>query len=68
MEMYASKYQKLKTQFLKVDGRIILKWIFKSAEGVAWTGLIWLKIGTGGVACECSNEPSGSTKLAKLLD
>jgi hypothetical protein len=68
MEMYASKYQKFKTQFLKVDGRIILKWIFKSAEGEAWTGLIWVKIGTGGGVCECGNEPSGSTKLAKLLD
>jgi hypothetical protein len=30
-----------------VDGRIILKWIFKRWDG-AWTGLSWLKIGTGG--------------------
>jgi hypothetical protein len=32
-----------------VDGRIIrvLKWIFKKWNG-AWTGLIWLRIGTGG--------------------
>jgi hypothetical protein len=28
-----------------VDGTIILKLIFKLLEG-AWTGLIWLKIGT----------------------
>ena len=27
-------------------GRIILKWIFSKWEG-AWTGLIWLRIGTG---------------------
>jgi len=33
---------------LDVDGRIILKWIFKEWGGEAWTGLIWLMIGTGG--------------------
>ena len=32
---------------LCVDGRI-LKWIFKKWDGEAWTGLIWLRIGTGG--------------------
>jgi hypothetical protein len=30
-----------------VDGRIILKLIFKNWDG-AWTGLSWLRIGTGG--------------------
>jgi hypothetical protein len=29
------------------DGRI-LKWIFKKWDGGAWTGLSWLRIGTGG--------------------
>jgi hypothetical protein len=27
---------------LGVDGRIILRWIFRKWEGEAWTGLIWL--------------------------
>jgi len=30
------------------DGKILLKWIFKEWDGVAWTGLIWLRVGTGG--------------------
>ena len=31
-----------------VDGRIILKWIFKKWNGEAWTALIWFRIGTDG--------------------
>jgi len=31
---------------LGVDG-IVLKWIFRKWDGEAWTGLIWLRIGTG---------------------
>jgi hypothetical protein len=31
-----------------VDRRIILKWIFKKWDEMAWPGLIWLRIGTGG--------------------
>jgi hypothetical protein len=31
-----------------VDGRIILTWIFNKLDGRAWTGLIWIRIGTGG--------------------
>ena len=32
-----------------VDGRIILRWIFRKLDGRgAWTGLIWIRIGTGG--------------------
>jgi hypothetical protein len=41
-----------------VDGRIILKLIFKKLDGNAWTGLLWLRIGIVAGACECGNEPS----------
>jgi hypothetical protein len=31
-----------------VDGRIILRWIFRKLEGVVGTGWSWLRIGIGG--------------------
>ena len=31
-----------------VDGRIILRWIFRKWEGVVWTGWSWLRTGRGG--------------------
>jgi hypothetical protein len=31
-----------------VDGRIILRWIFRKLEGAVGTGWSWLRIGTGG--------------------
>ena len=31
-----------------LDGRIILRWIFRMWDVWAWTGSIWLRIGTGG--------------------
>ena len=32
----------------RMDGRIILRWIFRQWDVGAWTGSIWLRIGTGG--------------------
>jgi hypothetical protein len=31
-----------------VDGKIILKWTCERLDGGAWTGSMWLRIGTGG--------------------
>jgi hypothetical protein len=31
-----------------MDGWLILSWILERQDEVAWTGLIWLRIGTSG--------------------
>jgi len=31
-----------------VDGRIILRWIFRKWDVGVWSGSTWLRIGTGG--------------------
>ena len=38
----------LKLNGTHVDGRIILRWIFRKWEGVVGTRCSWLRIGTGG--------------------
>jgi hypothetical protein len=47
-----------------VDGRIILRCIFRKWDMVVWTGLGWFRIETG----ECGNEPLGFTKCGEFLD
>jgi len=32
----------------RIDGRIILSWIFKKLDERAWTRSNWVRIGTGG--------------------
>ena len=49
-----------------IDGRIILRWILRKWDWGAWTGLIWLRLGTG--TCKCGNAPSGSIKCKEFLD
>jgi uncharacterized membrane protein YedE/YeeE len=45
------------SEYPDVDERMILRWIFRKWRGGAWTGLIWLGIGTvRGGNCECGNE------------
>jgi len=51
-----------------VDGRIILRWIFRKWDEVVWTGSSWFRIGTGGGHVECGNELSGSMKCREFLD
>jgi len=31
-----------------LDGWLVLRWIFRKCDVGAWSGLIWLRIGTGG--------------------
>jgi len=50
---------------LGVDGRIILNNVKKSV-GMAWTELIWLRIGKSGKFCEQSNGPWGFTKCKEF--
>jgi hypothetical protein len=49
-----------------IDGRILLRWVFRKWDVVAWTGSFWLRIGTG--ACECGNGPLGSIIYREFLD
>jgi len=43
-----------------VDGRIILRWIFRKWDVGVWNELSWLRI--------CGTEPLGSIKWGEFLD
>jgi len=49
-----------------VDGRTILRWIFRKCDVGASTGSSWFRIGTDGG--EYGNETSGSLKCGEFLD
>jgi hypothetical protein len=50
-----------------VDGRIILRMIFRKWDVRAWTGSMWFRIEAGVGTCECGNEPSGSIKCGEFI-
>ena len=56
-------------EYVGIDGRIILRWIFRKWDVGIQTGSSWLRIGTGGGALVNSiKEPSGSLKCGGFLD
>jgi hypothetical protein len=51
-----------------VDGRIILRWIFRKWDMGVCTGSMWLRIGTVGGHFVHGNETSGSMKRGEFFD
>jgi len=49
---------------LDIDGRIILKFVFREWDGRAWSRLIWLRVGTG----ECGNKLAGCIRCREFLE
>jgi len=41
---------------MRLDGRVILQWNFNRQDGMAWTGLIWLRKGPATGPFESGNE------------
>jgi hypothetical protein len=51
-----------------VDGRIILRYIFRKWDVEVRIVSNWLKTETVASTCECGNKPSGSIKCGEFLD
>jgi hypothetical protein len=52
-----------------IDGRIILKGIFKKQGVMVWTGCMWLRIGSSStLSCEHSSPIKGREFLNQLSD
>jgi hypothetical protein len=51
-----------------VDGRIILRWIFRKWGVGVWTTLSWIRIQKVAGTCECGNEPLGSINCGEFVD
>jgi hypothetical protein len=51
-----------------VNGRIILRQIFRNWGVGLWTGSIWLRIEQVAGTCKCGNEPSCSKKCGEIFD
>ena len=43
--MWRSLRERDNLENISIDGRIILRWIFKQWDGETWNGLIWFRIG-----------------------
>jgi len=50
-----------------IDGRVILRRIFRKWNIGLWTGSMWLRMGTGGWR-ECGNEHSRSIICEEFFD
>ena len=51
-----------------LDGRIILRWIFRKWDVRVLLHRAGSEYGEVAVICECGNEPSGSMKCGEFLD
>jgi hypothetical protein len=51
-----------------IEGRILLRRIFRKCDVGAWTGSSWFRIGTVGENFKCGNEPLGFLNCGEFLD